>query len=946
LILFSPWSTVQYVEAQPSLEGLTFKDALNACTQAISTGDLAAAADLFQSLEATFGSEEEYRDEDVQRRLLPLKGLAELGAERYSQAANSLQSLYDEFPQVVLKQASLLYGLAQAHRGAGNSGQAREILEVYVTQFPNSIEASMAFLERADLFFQEQLIEEGLAALDQFYDSNAPNSLKMQGQLKAIQACLDDGQLDAALTRMLETSWSISTMPELAQLAFSALRCGEYAMSQLNYADALKLFQLVPPKSQLLRLQREKLYDLSHHILSGRQRALLSTNRHQQGYLTTLERQLTGQLHSLEDSEDYTPAFYLHKGQCLLLDGQFHKAWLVFEYIALNENYPKEIREEAHYRWVICAHQMADWEEALTIARNFVARYPESDLAPQTLYLIAKAHLEQRRYLESSKVLTDLITQFPEHPLWGRWVFTRGFNYVVLESYEDARKDFGSYLTRIPEGRLTVNVRLWKALTHFFEKQYAVCIEQLSGLLEIDNRHPMYPEILYRLASAYYSAREYDLALETIDNFLARFERHRRIDESRVLKGDISMGQGALKEAIVTFKQVSKETPDLYLYGIFQVGKILRAQEDYLLMTAHFQSFVDDETSPRIRISEALYWLGWAYQQLEKLDMAFPVFEEALSRYGNDVQAAETQSILQALEKLKNRQSSIPLDQESLLSGALDFKTWLEHEIKRAKETNRETYLSRLILYYNSHFPKDGFETFPLLNLANEISMESMDPEALGKVGLALLDTNDERAETFLTHLVDSFPRSNARAMGFLGLAKLASSQSDFNTAKKWLNVSSDQVPVHSHMNESQLLLGSTLSQLEEFEPAIKTFETVLRQKSARGRPHASALKGIAEAYRSQGITDKAIAYYQRIYNMYRAYPDLVSSAYWASALVFESMDHYPEAVKTLQEMLQQPQLADTPEWKQAEAKLPVLIPLLPEKPEVVNPEQKDESND
>ena len=92
----------------------------------------------------------------------------------------------------------------------------------------------------------------------------------------------------------------------------------------------------------------------------------------------------------------------------------------MFEYISLQEAYPTSIREEAHYRWVICAHQLQDWEEALTIARNFVERYPDSKLAPQTLYLIAKAHLEQRRYPESIEVLNDLIQSFPDHPLHGR----------------------------------------------------------------------------------------------------------------------------------------------------------------------------------------------------------------------------------------------------------------------------------------------------------------------------------------------------------------------------------------------------------------------------------------------------------------------------------------------------------------------------------------------
>ena len=91
---------------------------------------------------------------------------------------------------------------------------------------------------------------------------------------------------------------------------------------------------------------------------------------------------------------------------------------------------------------------------------------------------------------------------------------------------------------------------------------------------------------------------------------------------------------------------------------------------------------------------------------------------------------------------------------------------------------------------------------------------------------------------------------------------------------------------------------------------------------------------GIAEAYRSQGISEKAIAYYQRIYNMYRAYPDLVATAYLASSELFESQHRIVEAVSTIQEMLKQEHLTNYPEWEAAKQKLVALLPHMPEQPE------------
>jgi tetratricopeptide (TPR) repeat protein len=188
------------------------------------------------------------------------------------------------------------------------------------------------------------------------------------------------------------------------------------------------------------------------------------------------------------------------------------------------------------------------------------------------------------------------------------------------------------------------------------------------------------------------------------------------------------MGQGELDNAKASFETVSVEMPDLYLYSLFQTGKILRAQEDYPGMADHFQSFLDDDTSPKTRVSEALYWLGWAYQQEERIDLAYSVFEDALATYGNDTAAGETQSILQALEKLKKRQATGPIDHSSPLVGAEDFKSWLTIEMGKAEEEQRLIYLSRLVLYHNSRYQKEVAGGSSLLRLADIVPIRTAGP--------------------------------------------------------------------------------------------------------------------------------------------------------------------------------------------------------------------------
>ncbi len=904
--------------AQDSTAGLTFKDALEQCFSAVNRAELAEAATLFEQLESTFGREDEYLAAQVQQKILPIRGLAELGSENYFAAINSLETFRQQFPEQFISNKTLIYSLAQCHKRLKQNENARELLLLYIENYPNTTETALAMLEYSDLLILDAKLDEALAALANFYQSDAPASLKSQGQLKAIQACLNNGQLNTALALMLETNWSVNTMPELAQLTFAALQLADYAMSKKKFPDALKLYRLVPPRETLISLQQSRIDGLSLTVERNRQNTETNAS-HRQQYREQILRRLESQMESLHTAEDYTPIFYLHYGQCLLLDSQLYKAWLVFEYLTTNPNTKKELRQESHYRWILCAHQFQDWEEALSLARSFVDNYPDSKLAPQALYMIAKAHLEQRRYTESIEVLDSLLETFPKHALYSRWLFTRGFAKVVLGEYTDARNSFKGLIEKLPKARLTTNAKLWHALTHFFEKHYKMALTELSSLKgDIQPNHPLYPEIHYRIAATQYAARDFNTALITVNNYLSKFSRHSRVEEARVLKGDILMGKGELEEAARSFQAITPEAGSLYLYAIFQTGKIFKALEEYSKMIAHFSAFAQNDEAPRLRIGEALYWIGWCHAQQNEPDKAEVVFADALKSYGNDLEFTDTENILASLESLKRRNKAA-------------FTQWLNEQSDRSLTAKSHTYHARLQLYKAEYSKLTADKRKEILHTLNHtIPIDALDAKALGTVGLDQLDQDREKAALLFKTLLEKFPKSPERAKAYLGLATIDLENGDSIKALKWLLKSVKEVPFHSHYTETQLLLGETYKRLSKFENAISTYEGLLKLKSARGHPHATALTRIAETYEAMNDPEKATAYYQRVFNMYRAYSDLVSNAYWKSALLFESMERIPDAVHTLEEMVKQEKLSDFNERSLAKSKYEELLPLMP----------------
>jgi tetratricopeptide (TPR) repeat protein len=82
--------------------------------------------------------------------------------------------------------------------------------------------------------------------------------------------------------------------------------------------------------------------------------------------------------------------------------------------------------------------------------------------------------------------------------------------------------------------------------------------------------------------------------------------------------------------------------------------------------------------------------------------------------------------------------------------------------------------------------------------------------------------------------------------------------------------------------------------------------------KSARGRLHAEALRGLAETALAEGDSARAIACFQRIYTLYQAYDDLVAEAWFRSAGLFEERGDLAAAYKSYRELSENERLQDS----------------------------------
>lgn len=896
------------------LSGATLQEQVDRAVSAFTSGQFNECYWAFESIELDYGQEPEFLDRNFQKTILPVRAYSAIMAERPTDALVLFEHFLSEYETSPSVKAFALYNTAIAFTQIGASAQAAEAFREFRLTFSGSAEAHLALLQEADLLAEIGETSAANQLLDDFYASGAPENLRTQARLRALQLASERKDSDRINKLLFETEWTLDSMPDIAVLCFAALEAGDLLLAEHLHKEAIDAYRLSLPRAVLIEKQRERLATTRYTLSQQSEFASSIWKNYTAQLITRLESQLT----RLESMPDYTPGLYLRSGQAYLLSDRFREASILFRTIALSERYEKDIRAEAHYRWILALNASEAWQACRDIADRFIELHPEHPLASSALFLVASSYQGEGRFQDAILVLSDLIEKFPSDKLAPRWYFTRGYNYSILEQQAAARKSFEEALERFPKSELATQLELWAALTHFFERDYPTALKRLQALEDKSTSHPLYPEIKYRTTNTLYAMRDYEAAMEVIEQLLKNFADHHRYAEALALRGDIYMALGEQAAAAHAFKQVPDDDSQLFDYATFQAAKIYRALERYDLLRGHLQSYLErDDANERPRISEALYWIGWSLQQEGRGKESFQLFEDALARFGNDTKARAVESILSAYSDLYEKEDT-----------KTNFQVWLQNALEESLEQGQLTWFARLRQFKAKMLRREFGDTradTSLLTIHRLVPMQKQDAATLATVGVILAERSNDAADEYFERILEDYPKRPERAAAFYGKALLASQNDRLDESRRWLVRFLEETPTHPLAADTRLLAAEVLRRQGLYEAAASGLNEILQLKAMRGRPHARALAGLARIETDRGNPKRAIPYWQRIYTLYRAYPELLAEAYWKSALLFEAIDDPIAAHNTLREMLRDDRLSQFEEFKLAEAKLSAL---------------------
>ncbi|MEO0269647.1 MAG: tetratricopeptide repeat protein [candidate division WOR-3 bacterium] len=303
--------------------------------------------------------------------------------------------------------------------------------------------------------------------------------------------------------------------------------------------------------------------------------------------------------------------------------GELEKAVSYFR--ILLEQYPEnDLVREGYLRLASTYYTMKDYDNARDILKKFLSVFPDDSLVKD-----AKSLLEQVYYFKSEKEperIEDYAKEFPESELLAQRLYNEAATLYNNKKYEEAIEKAKRVILLFPSSINAAEAQKIVIASYGSLNNFKAMAEEAERFVQYFPEHEEVPTMLKVEAQGLIQEENYVKANEVLDKLIRNYSSSPAAKEGIILKGEVLLNLGKLREAIKTLEEISptEEYASRYYYLLGEaynkLGQIDKAISYYLSLL----KFGDIDDIYRIK---GLYTLASLYQIKGDLKNAAQIYE-------------------------------------------------------------------------------------------------------------------------------------------------------------------------------------------------------------------------------------------------------------------------------------------------------------------------------
>ncbi len=264
------------------------------------------------------------------------------------------------------------------------------------------------------------------------------------------------------------------------------------------------------------------------------------------------------------------------------------------------ENPDSPLASRALYNAAFSALQIQNPQKALSLALEFIKRFPADELVPDIKFVAAEGQLLTQQNSAAADTYTHLLESTRkdniQRPIW---VLRAGSALITAERFKDVTRILKTELANLPE-------RSQKAEAHFL------------------------------IGQAFRKAGDNQQAANAFQASIASDPNGARADEALLLLGQSRTAFGDTGNAIKDWQQVIKrgKNPAMVAQAKYQLAQLANANQRHKEAIEYYNQVIGNESTPEL-LPYALYGKGNALMQTQKFEAAIQPLTEMLQKYPN-----------------------------------------------------------------------------------------------------------------------------------------------------------------------------------------------------------------------------------------------------------------------------------------------------------------------
>ena len=294
--------------------------------------------------------------------------------------------------------------------------------------------------------------------------------------------------------------------------------------------------------------------------------------------------------------------------------------------------------------------------DAINEFRTLQLKYPASEYADKSLYLIGWITFQQSNYKGAISAYLDVITLYPATSLKPLIYYSVGDCYYNLSNYDSSIANYQRVLNEYPSSSYVFDA------INGIQYSYVAKGEQEKAVVLINdfvNRNPksgFADKLFFRKGELYYSQKQYDLAKKSYIEFTNQFPDSKLVPDAWYWMGKSCENTGLYDEALLNFGKVFNNYPsnESAAGAVIEMGTIYNDQKKYDLAINLFTK-ATDRLAKSSRLPEILFMKATTLANKGDINSAFDIFANLVQNYTSSIFADKSKMELALVELAAKR---------------------------------------------------------------------------------------------------------------------------------------------------------------------------------------------------------------------------------------------------------------------------------------------------